>query len=177
MILANNNVNVVVVSAPSGTGKTTIVKKLVSQHSKFVSSISYTTRAKRANEIDGVDYFFINQQLFIQMANKNWTAWPPAGFYPIDWHAISWTNTDQTGWSIQSDTINLNGAQVTITQNGQKRAVKVNSLAANYGSKFAISMVPQGWTTQPNTTYQVSVKGISQPISYKIQTLDCSQSP
>mgnify|MGYP003952202645 CR=1 FL=1 len=61
----------VVVSAPSGTGKTTIVKKLVSQHSKFVSSISYTTRAKRANEIDGVDYFFINQQLFIQMANKN----------------------------------------------------------------------------------------------------------
>jgi len=112
-----------------------------------------------------------------QMANKSWTAWPPAGFYPIDWHAMSWTNTDQTGWSIQSDTINLNGAQVTITQNGQNRAVKVNSLAANYGSKFAISMTPIGWTTQPNTTYQVSVNGISQPISYKIQTLDCSQSP
>ena len=71
MVLANNNVNLVVVSAPSGTGKTTIVKKLVSQRSNFVASTSYTTRVKRANETDGVDYIFIDQQLFTEMVNKN----------------------------------------------------------------------------------------------------------
>ena len=71
MVLANNNVNLVVVSAPSGTGKTTIVKKLVSQRGNFVASTSYTTRVKRANETDGVDYIFIDQQLFTEMVNKN----------------------------------------------------------------------------------------------------------
>ena len=60
-----------VVSAPSGTGKTTIVKKLISQRANFVASTSYTTRAKRANETDGVDYVFIDQQLFTEMINKN----------------------------------------------------------------------------------------------------------
>jgi len=71
VVLANNNVNLVVVSAPSGTGKTTIVKKLASQRDNFVASISYTTRAIRANEADGVDYIFIDQQLFTEMVNKN----------------------------------------------------------------------------------------------------------
>ena len=71
MVLANNNVNLVVVSAPSGTGKTTIVKKLVSQRSNFVASTSYTTRVKRASETDGVDYIFIDQQLFTEMVNQN----------------------------------------------------------------------------------------------------------
>jgi hypothetical protein len=109
--------------------------------------------------------------------NKAWTAWPPQGFYPMGWHSMSWTNLDVNGWTVQSDAINLSGAKVKVTANGQDKAMKVYSLAGNYGSKYAINMLPQGWKTAPNTTYKVELTGISSPISYQFQTLDCSQMP
>ena len=49
----------IVISAPSGTGKTTLVKLLLSNIPKCKFSISHTTRKKRPNEINGEDYFFI----------------------------------------------------------------------------------------------------------------------
>lgn len=53
-----------VITAPSGTGKTTIIKKIL-PHLKNVSfSISATTRKQRPGEIDGVDYFFISKEKF-----------------------------------------------------------------------------------------------------------------
>ncbi len=53
-----------VFSAPSGGGKTTIVKEILKRHPEFLFSVSATTRRKRENEIDGVDYFFLSQQEF-----------------------------------------------------------------------------------------------------------------
>ncbi len=108
------------------------------------------------------------------VSNAAWTAWPPAGFYPLDWHDMGWTNTDDTGYTLQSDTINLKNAQVTITESGQNRPVTKSNLNGGYGSKHAIKFIPQGWKMKPNSTYTVNVTGTSQPIQYEIHTLDCS---
>ncbi len=57
---------IIVVSAPSGTGKTTILKKFLAQNKDYKFSVSYTTRAKRDNETNGVEYFFITEQEFLR---------------------------------------------------------------------------------------------------------------
>ena len=62
--MAENNAGVIVIlSSPSGAGKTTLVKK-IAQRKKYSISISHTTRKPRFNEKDGKDYFFINQKVF-----------------------------------------------------------------------------------------------------------------
>ena len=55
---------VFVVSAPSGAGKTTVVRKVLENFPEIVFSISATTRAKRDFETDGVDYFFMSEGEF-----------------------------------------------------------------------------------------------------------------
>ena len=52
----------VILSSPSGVGKTTITKKLQQKYQNLKISISYTTRPPRSNEIDGVDYNFISKK-------------------------------------------------------------------------------------------------------------------
>ncbi len=56
--------NLLVISAPSGSGKTTLVRRLVSEVEPVEFSISYTTRATRASEKDGVDYHFVTEEVF-----------------------------------------------------------------------------------------------------------------
>ncbi len=56
-----------IVAAPSGAGKTSLVKALVERMADVCLSISHTTRAKREGEIDGQDYFFVSQDEFAQM--------------------------------------------------------------------------------------------------------------
>lgn len=55
---------IVIISAPSGTGKTSVVKRLLTCRPQMVHSISCTTRAPRTREKDGVDYFFIDEETF-----------------------------------------------------------------------------------------------------------------
>ena len=54
----------IVVSSPSGVGKTTLVRLLVKRNKNFEISISNTTREPRKNEIEGKDYYFINEKKF-----------------------------------------------------------------------------------------------------------------
>ena len=54
----------IVLSAPSGAGKTTICKNLLGLNSDWLYSISATTRPKRSNEIDGKDYIFLSKEKF-----------------------------------------------------------------------------------------------------------------
>ena len=62
----------VVLSAPSGAGKTTVAKQLVSAMSPHLClSVSYTTRPKRTNEVDEVDYHFVNAQQFEDMIQRD----------------------------------------------------------------------------------------------------------
>ena len=60
-----------VLSAPSGGGKTTIAKLLVKRHSNMSISISATTRKRRPNEEDGKDYFFLNEDEFRENINND----------------------------------------------------------------------------------------------------------
>jgi guanylate kinase len=60
-----------VVSAPSGTGKTTLVDRLVQQLADLVVSRSYTSRAPRPGEQDGVDYNYVTREHFEQMAARD----------------------------------------------------------------------------------------------------------
>ena len=59
--------NLYVIAAPSGTGKTTLVKALVDSLPQITVSISHTTRPKRPNEIDGTNYYFIDKTQFEHM--------------------------------------------------------------------------------------------------------------
>ena len=56
----------VILSSPSGAGKTTLVK-LLSERKGFVTSISHTTRTPRSNEVDGKDYYFVDSKKFEKM--------------------------------------------------------------------------------------------------------------
>ena len=51
-------------TAPSGTGKTTIVHSVLKDNPEFIFSVSATTRPMRKNEVDGVDYFFLSVDEF-----------------------------------------------------------------------------------------------------------------
>ncbi|MBO0721304.1 MAG: guanylate kinase [Blastocatellia bacterium] len=59
--------NLIIVSAPSGTGKTTLVKDIIKRDSDIRSAVSYTSRSARAGEIDGVSYHFVTRDVFKQM--------------------------------------------------------------------------------------------------------------
>ncbi len=70
----NNKGKLVVISAPSGCGKGTILKGLFDldkEDKSFVLSISMTTRAPRATEQDGVDYFFVEREQFEKLINED----------------------------------------------------------------------------------------------------------
>ncbi|AXJ02185.1 guanylate kinase [Cyclonatronum proteinivorum] len=58
--------SVVVITAPSGAGKTTLAKKLLAEYDQLVFSVSATTRAPRANEVHGRDYHFLDRETFDQ---------------------------------------------------------------------------------------------------------------
>jgi guanylate kinase len=61
----------IVVTAPSGAGKTTIVKHLLQKFDFIDFSVSATTREKRPHEIEGMDYFFITTEKFKQLIADN----------------------------------------------------------------------------------------------------------
>jgi len=60
-----------ILSSPSGAGKTTITKKIQQKYQSFKISVSHTTRKPRTNEVDGVDYNFISKNEFKELINKN----------------------------------------------------------------------------------------------------------
>jgi len=60
-----------VLSAPSGGGKSAVLDALIESDPKLSYSISYTTRPKRGNEVDGEDYFFVDRKTFDEMIDAN----------------------------------------------------------------------------------------------------------
>lgn len=58
-----------IISAPSGAGKTSLVKQLLAEVDKLKVSVSHTTRDKRSGEVDGSDYFFVSVDQFREMIN------------------------------------------------------------------------------------------------------------
>ena len=60
----------VILSSPSGVGKTTITKKLQQKYKSFTISVSHTTRSPRSNEVNGVDYNFISSDQFKKLISE-----------------------------------------------------------------------------------------------------------
>jgi len=108
-------------------------------------------------------------------AGKAWQAWPSPGAFPLQAiHASRFGGSlDETGWSLQSDSIDLAAGTVTITSGGSELAVTVTELPGGYGSRYALSIVPDGWTTAVGT-YTVTLSGASMPVTYDVDIVDCS---
>jgi len=62
---------IVVISAPAGAGKTTLCKRLLQSYPSFISSVSFTTRPPRKQEIEGVDYYFTSREDFEKLVEKD----------------------------------------------------------------------------------------------------------
>ena len=60
----------VILSSPSGVGKTTITKKIQQKYQSFKISVSHTTRSPRSNEVDGVDYHFVSYKEFEKLITE-----------------------------------------------------------------------------------------------------------
>jgi guanylate kinase len=60
-----------IISAPSGAGKTTLIKKLLKLFPDIVLSVSYTTRARRPGEVDGKDYHFVTEKKFALLRSRS----------------------------------------------------------------------------------------------------------
>ena len=67
----NDESIMLILSSPSGAGKTTLTKKIQQKYQNFKISVSHTTRKPRSNEIDGVDYFFVDFKKFEELIKKN----------------------------------------------------------------------------------------------------------
>ena len=65
-----NNI-MVILSSPSGAGKTTISKKIQQKYQNFKISVSHTTRKPRSNEVEGIDYYFIKENDFKKKIKNN----------------------------------------------------------------------------------------------------------
>ena len=62
---------ILVISAPSGTGKTTLINKLLQVESRLIFSVSTTTRKKREYEVEGINYHFISKDDFLKMIDND----------------------------------------------------------------------------------------------------------
>lgn len=62
---------VLVVSAASGTGKTSLIEAVLASDSTLKLSVSYTTRPQRKGEIDGVDYHFVSEEEFLKLKEQD----------------------------------------------------------------------------------------------------------
>ena len=61
----------IIISGPSGVGKTTIIEELVKKHPELIVSVSATTREKRNGEVEGKSYYFVNKKDFHKMKNND----------------------------------------------------------------------------------------------------------
>ena len=68
---SSNGSKMVILSSPSGAGKTTLTKKIQQKYQNFKISVSHTTRKPRSDEVEGIDYFFVNQKDFEKKISGN----------------------------------------------------------------------------------------------------------
>ena len=68
---SRNGSIMLILSSPSGAGKTTLTKKIQQKNQNFKISVSHTTRTPRLNEVEGIDYFFINHEEFKKKITNN----------------------------------------------------------------------------------------------------------
>jgi guanylate kinase len=108
----------VILSSPSGVGKTTLTKKIQQKYKSFKISVSHTTRAPRSNEVNGIDYHFISGKKFKELIKNN-------DFYE---HAKIFENYYGTLKKNVDDTILHNDIIFDIDWQGTKQLSKFKNL-------------------------------------------------
>jgi hypothetical protein len=104
-----------------------------------------------------------------------WTAWPPPGVVPYAaTRSGGFGTVDVTGWTVQSDTIDLRTATVTLREDGIIRPVTVTHLVDGYGSIQALRFNPNGWQSAAGHTYEVTLGNVTTPIHYSVTIVSCS---
>ena len=63
---------IIIISSPSGAGKTTLCKMLLKKVKNVILSISYTSRNMRLNEVNGRDYYFVSKEKFVELKKNNY---------------------------------------------------------------------------------------------------------
>lgn len=116
--MTNDKNIMVILSSPSGAGKTTITKKIQQKYPSFKISVSHTTRKPRSNEVDGVDYHFVSSEEFEELIKKN-------KFYE---YAKIFENYYGTLKKNVDDTIKKNDIIFDIDWQGTKKLSQFNSL-------------------------------------------------
>ena len=108
----------VILSSPSGVGKTTITKKIQQKYQSFKISVSHTTRSPRSNEVDGVDYHFVSHQKFKKLIKEK-------KFYE---YAKIFENYYGTLKKIVDESIKKNDLIFDIDWQGTKQLSKIENL-------------------------------------------------
>ena len=108
----------VILSSPSGVGKTTLTKKIQQKYKNFKISVSHTTRTPRSNEVDGVDYHFVSKEKFKELISNG-------KFYE---YANIFENYYGTLKSIVDETIRENDILFDIDWQGTKQLSKFKNL-------------------------------------------------
>lgn len=88
----------VVISSPSGAGKTTVCKKVLKRHPEYLYSVSFTTREKRKGEVDGKDYHFVGGKEFEKMIKrKEFAEWACVygDYYGTSKKVIEWAKKEK----------------------------------------------------------------------------------
>ncbi len=117
MIKPNKNI-MVVLSSPSGVGKTTLTKKIQQKYNSFKISVSHTTRKPRSNEVEGVDYHFVTKDKFEELIEKK-------EFYE---YAKIFENYYGTSKKFVNETIKENDLIFDIDWQGTKQLSKYKNL-------------------------------------------------
>ncbi|HEX9622485.1 MAG TPA: hypothetical protein VF989_20215 [Polyangiaceae bacterium] len=106
-------------------------------------------------------------------ADKEWMAWPPPGFFPLQAYGGGNTTLSDTGWSVQSEDIDVREAEITVSSAAGELAVDTEPLEGNYGFTDGIRIVPNAWDVEAGQTYAVSLSGLGTPIAYEFTLVDC----
>jgi uncharacterized protein YkwD len=100
-----------------------------------------------------------------------WVAWPPPGEIPVD--AFERTQVDRAGWTVQSSTVDLDGARVEVRAGGAVRPVRVSALERTLGSLTALRFVPDGWSSEVGVRYDVHVEKEGVLVDYAVTPVAC----
>lgn len=105
-----------------------------------------------------------------KVTKRGWSAWPPAG--PVPMEVFRTERLDTIGWTVQSSDADLDKSSVIVTAGGAPLALKTIPLEPLEGSRSAIRFVPDGWTTEPDVAYAVSVRGPT-AIDFTVEPVNC----
>ena len=108
----------VILSSPSGVGKTTLTKKVQQKYNNFKISVSHTTRSPRSNEVDGVDYYFVSHEKFNKLIDSD-------SFYE---YAKIYENLYGTSKESVNETLKTNDIIFDIDWQGTKQLSKFKNL-------------------------------------------------